>query len=291
MGWFGASFPEMPDTPFDPLDVDPSTTDRLLAGLDPDDAPSAYAGVAQLLAAVTAPADPAELRGEAAAVVAFTAAGYGIEASPTAPNPSCPNPSCPNPSCPNPSWRIRMLSNARSAKLAAAGVVAGLTLTSGLAAAGALPGPAQSAASRTLSHIGISVPGPDDHANARAQEVNDPDGTTSTTSSTSTTSTTSTSTSTRLTTEKPEVEQEHDQNQGPGSVNQGPGNAVEDQHENEHAAEHENEGAGEHASTTSTTEVEHQNGDSGGDHHGDSGESGGSNSSAGSVSGKSGGGD
>jgi len=50
------------------------------------------------------------------------------------------------------------------AKLAAAGLAGALTLTTGLAAANALPGAAQQAASDALAKVGVSVPAPNDHA-------------------------------------------------------------------------------------------------------------------------------
>jgi hypothetical protein len=62
----------------DPLALDRSTADRLLAGtLDPDDAPPAYAAVARVLAAAAAPPSPGERAGEAEAVARFAAARTG----------------------------------------------------------------------------------------------------------------------------------------------------------------------------------------------------------------------
>ncbi|MDP9209732.1 MAG: hypothetical protein M3O65_14850, partial [Actinomycetota bacterium] len=63
----------MPDGPFQPIvPLDADTAERLLSGrLDPDDAPPGYAEVARLLRAAVAPADPAELTGQAAAMDAF----------------------------------------------------------------------------------------------------------------------------------------------------------------------------------------------------------------------------
>jgi hypothetical protein len=56
----------------DPLALDDATAERLLQGrLDPDDAPPAYAGVAALLAAVSAPARPDLLAGMAPVLAAF----------------------------------------------------------------------------------------------------------------------------------------------------------------------------------------------------------------------------
>jgi hypothetical protein len=76
MGGGGVYPAEMPDEPCQaivPLDAD--TAERLLSGrLDPDDAPPGYAEVARLLRAAAAPADPAELTGQAAAMDAFRTA-------------------------------------------------------------------------------------------------------------------------------------------------------------------------------------------------------------------------
>ncbi|HWD54353.1 MAG TPA: hypothetical protein VG346_04485 [Acidimicrobiales bacterium] len=58
--------------------IDDVTADRLLTGgLSPDDAPPGYAPLAATIQTATGPADPAELRGEAAIV----AAGVGVVAS------------------------------------------------------------------------------------------------------------------------------------------------------------------------------------------------------------------
>jgi hypothetical protein len=67
---FSAEMPDEPSQAIVPLDAD--TAERLLSGrLDPDDAPPGYAEVARLLQAAAAPADPAELAGQAAAMDAF----------------------------------------------------------------------------------------------------------------------------------------------------------------------------------------------------------------------------
>ena len=73
MGSEGVFSAEMPDEPFQPIvPLDAHTAERLLAGrLDPDDAPPGYAEVARLLRAAAAPADPAELAGQAAAIDTF----------------------------------------------------------------------------------------------------------------------------------------------------------------------------------------------------------------------------
>ena len=70
---FSAEMPDEPSHAIAPLDAD--TAERLLSGrLDPDDAPPGYAEVARLLRAAAAPADPAELTGQAAAMDAFRTA-------------------------------------------------------------------------------------------------------------------------------------------------------------------------------------------------------------------------
>ena len=72
-GVFPAEMADEPSQAIVPLDAD--TAERLLSGrLDPDDAPPGYAGVARLLRAAAAPADPAELTGQAAAMDAFRTA-------------------------------------------------------------------------------------------------------------------------------------------------------------------------------------------------------------------------
>jgi len=54
--------------------LDDGTLDRLLSGaMDPDDAPRAFIGVAELVAALIAPATASELAGQAEAVAAASA--------------------------------------------------------------------------------------------------------------------------------------------------------------------------------------------------------------------------
>lgn len=87
--------------------------------------------LAAMLEAMRAPASPAELAGEAAAVHAFRAATTAR---------------------PLPRSRRRRLA------AAAAAITASLGLGTGLAAAGALPGPAQDFASSALDTVGVHVP-------------------------------------------------------------------------------------------------------------------------------------
>ena len=106
-------------------DLDRSTADRLLAGtLAPDDAPPAYRGVAEIVAALRAPAadDPAGAAEAAARIAPVVAAS----AAPTGRSPLASN-------------RSSRRSTPRRAALLAA-TVGGLLLVGGLAAAGALPG-------------------------------------------------------------------------------------------------------------------------------------------------------
>ena len=128
----------------DPLSLDPSTAGRLLDGLAADDAPAAYSPVAMARAARRGPAEPGELTGESAAVAAFAAVG---------PQPVKAD-------LKGSGW----LRSRTRLKVAVATFVGGLTMTTGLAAAGALPGAAQSIASEALERVGISVPNPSDKA-------------------------------------------------------------------------------------------------------------------------------
>jgi hypothetical protein len=129
-----------------PLDLD--TADRLLAGaVAPEDAPPGYAGVARMLEAATAEptADVLEREVETVALIAATVRSFPRT----------------EPSTPRRSFMPFALSRLR---LTAALVAAGLACSAGLASAGALPGAAQEVASEMLAKVGISVPGPNEHA-------------------------------------------------------------------------------------------------------------------------------
>jgi hypothetical protein len=67
---------------------------------------------------------------------------------------------------------LTRLPSVRSAKGAVAVATLAVLLTGGTAAAatGSLPAPAQSAVAGALDHVGISVPGPNSHANQRAKD-------------------------------------------------------------------------------------------------------------------------
>jgi hypothetical protein len=127
-----------------PPALDEQTVERLLSGLPAADAPPAYARAAQALAALGQDARPAELLGESGAVPAIASTVSRLQ--PVTPR------------------RATMFTKIRTAKVAAATAVGVLGLTTGLAAAGALPGAAQDVASSVLSKVGISTPGPDSHA-------------------------------------------------------------------------------------------------------------------------------
>lgn len=143
----------------DPLDLDPSTAGRLLDGLAADDAPAAYAPVAKVLAAAArSAARPEELAGESAAVASFAAVG--------------PQPARHRMAAKGSTWLRSKV------KAGVAVLVGGLTLTTGLAAAGALPGAAQSVASEALERVGITVPNPNekagDHPDSRGSSADEP---------------------------------------------------------------------------------------------------------------------
>ena len=104
--------------------------------------------VAALLRAASAPAEPGPQPGEGAALAAFRAAR--------------PN-----------SRRSSMLSSLTPLRATlAAAVSGGVLLTGGVAAAatGSLPGAAQDTAHALLSKVGVSVPGPDNHAAGHADQ-------------------------------------------------------------------------------------------------------------------------
>lgn len=127
----------------DPLAVDEDTAERLLNGdLPPDQAPPGYGEVAALLAATIAAPSPAELAGQAAAVVELRAV--------TRPRPAALV-----------RRRVGKRSRHRRVGLAVV-VVVGALATSGAAAAatGRLPGPIQDAARSILVTVGGGGPAP-----------------------------------------------------------------------------------------------------------------------------------
>ena len=118
--------------------LDPDTADRLLSdALEPEGVPHRYGEVALLLRLASGPTDGARF-GEEAAVATVVGA---IRSSH------------------RPAAARRTGTHARL-KVATAGVVAAFTLTGGLAAADALPGPAQEVAADALAVVGVHVPNP-----------------------------------------------------------------------------------------------------------------------------------
>ncbi len=125
-----------------PVALDIQTADRLLAGaVAPKDAPPGYADLARLLDATWAEPIPDEL-GRETEVVAMMAAAVRGPAGDDAPSPT---------------KRLARSSVSR-VRIMSALVAAGLACGTGLAWAGALPGPAQDVASSVLAKVGISVP-------------------------------------------------------------------------------------------------------------------------------------
>jgi hypothetical protein len=129
-----------------PLDLD--TADRLLAGtVAPEDAPPGYANVARLLESAAAEATADELSRETE-VVAMVAAAVRSSSSVHAVSPR----------------RFFMPFALSRPRIMAAFVAVTLASTAGLASAGSLPSAAQDIASSMLAKVGISVPGPNEHA-------------------------------------------------------------------------------------------------------------------------------
>jgi hypothetical protein len=125
----------------DALELDVFTAQRLLDGsMTGADAPPGYRPVADLLETLRTPPKAADLRGEAEAVAAIAAViAVSDERSGAAPRPG----------------RLR-----RRGMAVAAGLAASATLFTGLAAANALPAPAQHVAAQVLSNLGVHVPDP-----------------------------------------------------------------------------------------------------------------------------------
>jgi hypothetical protein len=129
-----------------PLDLD--TADRLLAGtVAPEDAPPGYANVARLLESAAAEPTADELSRERE-VVAMVAAAVRSSSSIHSVSPR----------------RFFMPVALSRPRIAAAFVAVTLACTAGLASAGSLRGAAQDVASSMLAKVGISVPGPNEHA-------------------------------------------------------------------------------------------------------------------------------
>ena len=152
-----------------PLDAD--TADRLLAGsVLPEDAPPGYAGVASLLAAAR-PNDPASWPPrEDAALESFVIAAR---------------------TSPETTTRSPRRSSLHRLKLAATIATVALACTTGLAFAGSLPGAAQDVASTMLAKVGVTVPGPNEHAGTHPRTRGSSSQEATTTESTSETESTS----------------------------------------------------------------------------------------------------
>lgn len=124
--------------------LDPDTAERLVRGtVAPTDAPQGYGEVAHLLQDAATGGRGSGF--DAAKAQTVTAVAQAVRSNPA----------------PSTTSRRSVLT---TAKLAAAGLAGALTLTTGLAAANALPGAAQSVASDTLAKVGVSVPNPNSHS-------------------------------------------------------------------------------------------------------------------------------
>ena len=145
----------------DPLTLDDGTADRMLRGaVLVDDAPRSYQGVTAVLAALTAAPSATELSGEREVVEAIARRIADAASSP----------------------RTRTTRKGAKRRFQVVGVtlVGTATLLSGLGAAGALPGAAQSVASDMLGTVGVSAPNPhsDGHPDQRGRSGASTDATT-----------------------------------------------------------------------------------------------------------------
>jgi hypothetical protein len=134
------------DRGMDALTLDANTAERLVTGaVGVDDAPPRYRSVVRVLDELRADPGGSELGGAPAAVDAIASA---VVLGPR-----------------GRAARHTRRRRSRAGLLAAVSVVSCVLLTGGLAAAGALPAPAQRVASAALDRIGISVPsGHESHA-------------------------------------------------------------------------------------------------------------------------------
>jgi hypothetical protein len=152
-----------------PLDAD--TADRLLAGaVLPEDAPPGYAGVASLLAAARPNGPGSWPAREDAALESFVIAARTSSETTT---------------------RSPRRSSLHRLKLAATITTVALACTAGLAFAGSLPGAAQDVASTMLAKVGVTVPGPNEHAGTHPSTRGSSSQEATTTESTSETESTS----------------------------------------------------------------------------------------------------
>jgi hypothetical protein len=116
----------------------------LLDGLDPDDAPPGYGRVAAVLRAAKGPPASGELEAPGDLAERLAAAFDNDVEQPR-----------------------RRTTSRRSLQAFVAGAAATVFLTGGVAAAGALPGPAQHIAALTLARVGIDVP---EHRGAKSTD-------------------------------------------------------------------------------------------------------------------------
>jgi hypothetical protein len=131
--------------------LDDLTADRLLSGrVAPQDAPPGYGPIAAAVQAV-AGSTPAPDAGHEAATVAAV-----VEALRS------------NRPSHQPVRRRSMLAQLLTAKVAAIAAVTVLGATAAAAATNTLPDPAQTVVSDAVSHVGLSIPKPNSHANAHA---------------------------------------------------------------------------------------------------------------------------
>ncbi len=136
--------------------LDEDTADRLLAGLvEPEDAPPGYSEVARLVRAAGAPPTVGELAREHEAVAAAEETVLARPVRSVHPTPR----------------RSKVRSRSFRAKVAGLVVVGTLAGTTGLAAAGVLPDPAQDVVSDVLAKVGISVPAGDEHPASTGTEI------------------------------------------------------------------------------------------------------------------------
>lgn len=133
----------------DALRLDDGTAERLLDGsMSSDDAPPAYRLVAHSLDRLRADTTGTELAGESVAVAAMVACIADQARTVASPR------------------RSMMGTKHRLVSVTAASLLGAASLFTGLAAANALPGAAQSIASDMLRKVGVSVPDPNSHASA-----------------------------------------------------------------------------------------------------------------------------
>jgi hypothetical protein len=161
MSLFGVSLGEMRNRARtrDPLGLDEHTAEWLVSGsLPAADAPPEYRRVAAALGSLAVGVTDADHADEYSAV-----AMMAHEVASPAPRSPRRSPVC---------------TKFRSAKVAAATLVGGLSLVTGLAMAGALPGAAQDVASNMLDKVGVSTPSPNgnagDHPDTRGNSADHP---------------------------------------------------------------------------------------------------------------------